>query len=62
MISDMNEKESGAHHCTRENISATIVHLEKIGCGDEAVELQDWISSSLIMAKQFKWLIANMDN
>jgi len=62
MIKDMDSSESGSHHCTRENISETIDHLEKIGRGDEPVDLQDWVSDSLVMALQFKWLIDHLDN
>jgi len=61
MIKDMDESETGAHHCTRENISYTIAALKEIEGNPEIANLQDWPTQCGIYAKQMQWLLSHID-
>jgi len=61
MIKNMSISESGAHHCTRENISYTIKHLEDLAAGREDIMLQDWVAMTSVLALQMKWLLSAID-
>lgn len=56
------EEEPGAHHCNRENISYTIAYLKKIESGEEPVDIQDWRTTSGVLALQMQWLLSNIDS
>ncbi len=62
MIENMNSELCGSHHCTRENISATIARLKEIESDPDEANLQSWIAECGIMALQFKWLLSNLDD
>ena len=61
-IDDMNEKELGAHHCTRENISFTVGWLKSIESGERSPADQDWRAECGVLALQFKWLLSQLDS
>ena len=62
MIKDMDEKELGSHHCTRENVSYTINALKRIESGEDDVDLQDWRTQSGVIALQLEWLLSQHDS
>lgn len=61
MIKNMDERKSGSHHCTRENISYTIAQLKVIEANPELADLEDWPTNCGIYAMQMQWLLSHID-